>query len=124
MEPQYFDSTSFLFLMGVLVIGIVSLWKIYTKAGQPGWTCIVPIYSFIVLMKIARQPLWHFFLYFIPFINIYAAWKTVSGVSTGFGKGTGFALGLFFLPFIFYPIIAFGEAEYAKAPVNEEAVSG
>ena len=42
----------------ILILMIVSLWKVFTKAGQPGWACIVPIYNVIVLLKIAGKPLW------------------------------------------------------------------
>lgn len=33
-------------------------------------------------------------------------------IANAFGKGAGFAVGLIFLPFIFFPILAFGDAEY------------
>jgi hypothetical protein len=86
----------------------VVFWKIFTKAGQPGWAIFVPIYSVIVLLKIAGKPWWWIFILwlFVPIILM------VHGISTNFGKGAGFTCGMLFLGFIFYPILAFGDAKY------------
>jgi len=99
--------------LGILLI--VALWKVFTKAGKPGWACIIPIYSAYVLLKIVGRPGWWLILLFIPFVN-FIIWIIVSlDVAKSFGKGAGFGVGLIFLSFIFYPILAFGDATY-KGP--------
>ena len=91
---------------------IAAQWKIYTKAGQPGWACIIPIYNFYILLKIVGKPWWWLLLMLIPFVNlIYAIW-TVNMLSKSFGKDEGFTVGLLLLGIIFYPILGFGSAKY------------
>ncbi len=90
------------------------MWKLYQKAGYPGWAAIIPIYNAIVLIQIARKPIWWILLYLIPLVNIIIAIIVTHNVSVNFGKGAGFTLGLIFLGPIFYPILAWGEAEYQQ----------
>ena len=98
--------------LAIIVLIIASLWKVFTKAGQPGWGVLIPIYNAYLLCKIAGKPGWWVLLMFIPLVNIVIALLVALGVATNFGKGAGFGIGLFFLPFIFYPILAFGDATY------------
>ena len=85
-------------------------WKLFEKAGQPGWACIIPIYSTLVLLRIVGKPWWWIFLIcFVPFV--FAIW-TLNMLSKSFGKSEGFTVGLLFLGFIFYPILALGDAKY------------
>jgi hypothetical protein len=105
-------------MVAVILWAVVTLffiavgWKIFAKAGQPGWAVLVPIYNIIVAVKIMGKPGWWFILMIIPFVNIILAGLMFAKV---FGKGTGFALGLIFLSPIFYPILAFGSARYTPA---------
>ncbi len=96
----------------LLAVVIAGLWKVFTKAGKPGWASIIPIYNVIVLLEIAGRPLWWVILFFIPCVNIIIAILVALDVAKNFGKGTGFGIGLAFLPFIFYPILGFGDARY------------
>lgn len=96
----------------ILVLYIAGLWKVYTKAGQPGWACIIPIYNFIVLLRIVGRPWWWILLMLIPFVNLVIAILVTVELATVFGKGGGFAVGLIFLGFIFVPILGFGSATY------------
>ncbi len=98
--------------LAVVILSVVSLWKIFTKAGQPGWGSIVPFYNFILILKIAGKPWWWIFLMFIPFVNMIIAVITMIALANAFGKGTGYGLGLAFLGFIFLPMLAFGDAQY------------
>lgn len=99
-------------MIAILIFLIIANWRIFEKAGQPGWACIIPIYGTIVLLKIVGKPWWWLFLLCIPIVNIiFAIWFT-NLLSLSFGKNTGFTLGLIFLAFIFYPILGFGSAEY------------
>jgi hypothetical protein len=87
-------------------------WKIFEKAGKPGWAAIIPIYNYIVLLEIVGKPWWWIFLLFIPFAGIVFAIMVIHQASLSFGKDSGFTLGLIFLGFIFIPILAFGDATY------------
>jgi len=98
--------------LGFAVLMIASMWKVFTKAGEPGWAAIVPIYNFVVLLKIAGKPIWWIVLFLIPFVNFIMAILVCISLAANFGKGAGFGLGLVFLGFIFYPILAFSDAEY------------
>jgi hypothetical protein len=94
---------------------IVSLWKVFTKGGQPGWGCLIPIFNLYCLVKVAGKPGWWFLLFLIPLVNLVITILVALGVARKFGKSDGFAVGLFFLPFIFYPILGFGDAKYQAA---------
>lgn len=98
--------------LAILVLVIVANWKIYEKAGEPGWASIVPIYNFIVLCKIVGKPAWWTIMLFIPLVNIIFAIWALNMLSKSFGKDEGFTLGMIFLPFIFYPILGLGDARY------------
>jgi hypothetical protein len=96
----------------LIVLMIAAMWKIFTKAGEPGWAAIIPIYNFIILLKIAGKPLWWIVLMLIPFVNLVVAIMVIWSVARNFGKGGGFALGMLLLPPIFYPLLAWGDAQY------------
>jgi len=100
----------------VAILVIAGMWKVFTKAGKPGWAAIIPIYNTIVLLQIAGKPIWWIVLLFIPIVNIIIAVLVMIGVAKSFGKGTGFALGLLFLSPIFIPILGFSDAQYVGAP--------
>ena len=98
--------------LALIVLLIVSQWKIYSKANKPGWACLIPIYNIIVLLEIVGKPLWWLFLFLIPIVNIvFVIWMT-NLLSKSFGKSEGFTIGLIFLPFIFIPILGLGDAKY------------
>ncbi|CAN5706418.1 hypothetical protein BH11PAT2_BH11PAT2_06100 [soil metagenome] len=101
-----------LFIVAVVALILVSRWKIFKKAGKPGWASIVPIYSTVTLLEIVRKPLWWIVLMYIPFVNIVLYLIVLRRLAATFGKGTWFTIGLLFLPFIFFPILAFGSAPY------------
>ena len=103
------------------VIIIASLWKIFTKAGEPGWASLVPIYNLVVFLKIIDKPVWWVILFMIPFVNIISLILSIImylELAKVFGKSAGFGLGLVFLPIIFFPILAFGDAEYEGGTRN------
>jgi len=98
-----------------LIIGTISLiasWKIYVKAGQPGWAVLVPIYNIYVLLEIVGRPWWWLLLLIIPGVNFVIAIILTFDLAASFGKSTGFGFGLLFLSFIFTLILAFGDAQY------------
>ena len=95
----------------IMIIVVVAMWKVFTKAGEPGWAVIIPIYNFYIMLKIAGRPGWWLILIIIPFVNLVLL-VIPFDIARKFGKGALFGLGLLFLGFIFYPILAFGDAEY------------
>jgi hypothetical protein len=96
----------------VLVFVIVAMWKLFTKAGEPGWYSIIPIWSTIVLLKIVGRPMWWFLLFFVPVVNIVIMIIVLNDLSKSFGKGVGFTVGLVLLPYIFMLILGFGGSPY------------
>ena len=106
--------------VAIIVFLIAAQWKIYTKAKQHGWACIIPIYHIIVLLRIIGKPWWWLLLILLlPGINIiWVIWMT-NLLSKSFGKDVGFTIGLLLLPIIFYPILGFGKVEYV-GPAGEQ----
>ena len=110
----------------ILIILLVASWKIFTKAGQPGWAILIPIYNIYVYTKVLSRPKWWILLYFfgiVPFAGSFAV-LFVSIIDSFrlaklFGKAPVFGVGLLLLPFIFYSILAFGSAEYDEMRVVE-----
>jgi hypothetical protein len=109
-----FTGTSLFVQLIVAALLIISLWIIYQKANKPGWAVIIPIYNVLVYLEIVKKPWWWLFLMMIPVVNIVIAILITHQLSLSFGKGAGFTIGLLFLPFIFYPILAFGDAKYQE----------
>ena len=105
-------ATFVIIYLAVLLLVIASMWKVFTKAGKPGWAAIVPIYNTIVLLEIVGKPTWWIILLLIPFVNIIVLLIVINELSKSFGRGVGTTLGLIFLGFIFWPILAFGSAQY------------
>lgn len=105
----------------VAILMTVGMWKVYSKAGKPGWAAIIPIYNGWVFFEIAGKPGWWVFLSLIPIVGIVIAIIGVVGMAKNFGKGVGTILGLIFLPFIFYPILGFGSATYGASDPPADA---
>jgi hypothetical protein len=102
--------------LAIMVLLIASVWKVFTKAGQPGWAAIIPIYNIVVMLKIVGKPLWWIIGFLIPIVNIIVAILMAVALAKAFGKGTGFAIGLVLLGFVFFPILAFSDATYTAPP--------
>lgn len=102
----------FIIYLAIIVLIVASMWKIFTKAGKPGWAAIVPIYNVIVILEIVGKPIWWIILILIPFVNIIISFILANELAKAFGRGVGTTLGLIFLPFIFYPVLGFGSAQY------------
>ena len=98
--------------LAIIILMIAAMWKIFTKAGKPGWAAIIPIYNTIVLLEVVGKPIWWFLLMFIPFVNFIILIIVDLELAKKFGQSTGFAIGLILLPVIFYPILGFGGARY------------
>jgi len=110
--PQAANPIFMIISLAIVVLMIAAMWKIFTKAGQPGWASLIPIYNLYVLCKIAGRPGWWLLLMLIPFVNFIIIIILCIDLAKSFGKGVGFGLGLAFLGFIFCPILGFGSAQY------------
>lgn len=99
-------------VLAILAFYIYTGWKLFEKAGQPGWAAIIPIYNIIVLLKIVGKPTWWILLLIIPVVNyVFLVW-TYNMLSKSFGKEEGFTVGLVLLGIVFLPILALGDAKY------------
>ncbi len=112
-----FIGAYFLFVVIIVALFIISFWKIYEKAGKPGWAAIIPIYNLIVLLEVVGKPTWWIILYIIPCVNIIPMIIVNLELARVFGKSSGFGIGLILLPIIFIPMLGFGDARYT-APSN------
>src|SRR5207237_5478813 len=93
-------------------VGIASQWKVFKKAGHPGWAAIIPVYNIYIVTKIVGKPGWWLLMFLIPLVNlVFAIWLT-NMISKSFGKDEGFTVGLMLLGIIFWPILGFGAAKY------------
>lgn len=103
----------------ILVFTIIANWKIFTKAGEAGWKSLIPIYSSVILYRIAGISPWLILLYLLvwvpvigPLISLGLTIYLMINLANAFGKSTGFAVGLILLNTIFIMILAFGNSEY------------
>ena len=115
------------FSIAYLIVGIIAcvfvivvMWKIFAKAGKPGWAAIVPFYNLYVEFEITWGNGLMFLTLLIPIVNAIIGIITSVKLAKAFGKSGGFAVGLIFLPVIFLPILAFGSAQYV-GPNGEAA---
>ena len=99
-------------LLTAVLVTIASFWRIFTKAGEAGWKCLIPIYGAVVLQRIIGRPWWWVVLLAIPFINIVPAILECFDLARVFGRSTGFGFGILLLGPVFVAILAFGSASY------------
>lgn len=104
--------TGLLVYLVVIVVVVAAMWKIFTKAGQPGWAALVPFYNIYVLLKVVGRPGWWLVLFLIPVVGIVVGIIVAVDLAKSFGKGGGFAVLLFLVPIIGYPILGFGAGRY------------
>lgn len=102
---------------------LAASWKIFTKAGQPGWATIVPIYNALVMLRICGRPGWWLLLLLIPFVNFVVGIIVCLDLAKSFGKGAGFGLGLLFLGPIFVLILGFGSAKYVGPAARQTVLA-
>lgn len=102
----------------IAIILVIAMWKLFEKANKPGWAAIIPVYNLIVLYQIAHLSPWLLILFLIPIVNLIAIpilyIVLQFKLADSFAEGVGFAFGLLFLGFIFYPILAFSNAKYVN----------
>lgn len=96
----------------ILVPWIAGQWITFSKASKPGWAALVPFYDFYVMLGIGVDDWWWILLLFVPIVQFYALYRINAGVARAFGKGVGYGIGLAYVPFIFFPLLALGDAQY------------
>ena len=101
-----------IFSLVVSIVCIVGLWKVFVKAGKPGWASIVPLYNSYCMFDISWGNGWLFLLSFVPIVNIVVSVILSIKMAKAFGKGIGFGIGILLLSPIFICILGFGSAEY------------
>ena len=108
-----FGGMAMLFWLAIVVIVIVGGWKMFEKAGQPGWAILIPFYNLYIMLKIAGRPGWWLILYLIPLVNIVIAIVVAIDIAKAFGQSAvfGFFL-LFLLGGIGYLVLGFGNYRY------------
>ena len=114
------DSTLGLSLLVGAVAMLAALWRIFSKAGQPGWKALVPIYGAVVFMRIVKRPGWWVLLLVIPLVNIIPSTMLCIDLARVFGKGGGYAAGLMLVPPVFLLMLAFGNAQYRAGADDAE----
>jgi hypothetical protein len=117
-EPVWFKYL--LMLMVCCLLIVISMWVVFKKAGQSGWKSIIPIYNFFVLMRISGKPGWWCILLAVPVVGLAIDLLAMLSLAEKFGKSAAFAVGLVFLPMFFFPLLAFGGAQYQDRPKELE----
>lgn len=110
-----------LFSLAIAVFYIFCMWRLFTKAGKPGWAALIPIYSTLVQLEIVQRPWWWLLMImFVPFANLVLAVTIIFDLAKVFGKDNLFGSGILFLSPIFIPILALGDAKYVgQAPPEQ-----
>lgn len=125
-QTQLDTDVSMAALVPVIIIGlavslflIIAMWRVFTKAGKPGWASIIPFYNIYVELKIVGRPGWWLVLMFIPIVNIVIGIIVTIDLAKSFGKGGGFAVLLILLPFIGFAILGFSKNAVYVGPVAD-----
>lgn len=104
---------TYLIVLTISIFMLVAVWKLYKKAGQPGWAAIIPIYNMIIMLKVVKLDWWHIFIWlFIPLASIVYGIIIPIRLAKAFGKDIGFGILAIFIPVVAYPILAFGSSSY------------
>ena len=117
MDETYAVAAGILMVYWVIVIVIavvclVGMWKMFVKAGKPGWGAIIPFYNTYCLFEMSFGTGWLFLLLFVPCVNAVIMIVMWIKLAQAFGKGAAFGVGILFLPFIFLPMLGFGDAQF------------
>ena len=105
-----------LFTIAVTVISVVSMWRLFVKAGKPGWAALVPVYNIIVMLEIAGKPLWWVAMFFLPVANVVFSILAYIDFAKAYGKDTAWGVLLAFFTPIVAPIMAFSKSTQYVGP--------
>ena len=96
----------------ITLVILAATWKLYQKAGQPGWAAIIPIYDTYIMFKLAWGSGWMFLLLFIPIVDVVVYLMLLWKLAKAFGKGVGMFLMLLLIHPVGLMILGFGSAAY------------
>ncbi len=94
------------------ILIFAGIWYTLKKADKPGFAFLIPIYNIIVMLQIAKKPMWWIIMLLLPIVNIVFMVMMLNGISKNFGKDQGFTVGMVFLGPIFWCILGYGNAQY------------
>jgi hypothetical protein len=121
-----FDSGSFfVFLLSMLLIlalvafYVYCFWKLFEKAGKPGWATLISGHNIVVLLEIIGHPGWWYFFFIVPIVNLVLGIMLIFELVKVFGKDTGFGCLTILFPYVMVPILALGDAKYLGPIVNQ-----
>lgn len=109
-----------LIYLAIVIAVIAGWWMMFTKAGEAGWKSIIPIWNYVIILKIVGREWWWILLMLIPIVNFIVLIIVSIDLAKSFGRGTGFGIGLAFLAPIFAMILGFGSDTY-KGPAAKAA---
>jgi Family of unknown function (DUF5684) len=112
MDDSLFVSLFGIVALVVVIVTIGGVWKVFEKAGRPGWGCLIPIYNVILMLGMPSKPLWWIVLLIIPLVSIVITIMIHIEIAKTFGKSARYSVGLALLPMIFYPMLGFSDARY------------
>jgi hypothetical protein len=108
------STVTLIIYLAIFALVIAGMWKVFEKAGKPGWAAIIPIYNIIVLLDIVGKPIWWIVLFLIPLVNFVIMILVSMELAVCFGKSKGWGFGLLvILPFVGYPMLGFGQDKYS-----------
>ncbi len=118
--------TLYFIALFLAIVVIVANWKVFTKANKPGWAAIIPVYNVWVLFEITGYPAWWSILSLVPFVNIFPAVMTIIAtfkLGKLFGKSTAFSICLILFPFVTYPMLAYGKAQFQGSTTPQQPLA-
>jgi len=102
--------------LAVLIMGLAGWWKVFEKAGEPGWTSLIPIFNVYVLLRLVGRTGWSLLLLFVPGVNLIVWILVCHELSCSFGHGVGFTIGLLLLPPVFMLILGLDGTRFQGEP--------
>ena len=117
-DPAAADPLVLVVGLALLVLTAAAMWRVFERAGQPGWAVVVPIYNAVVLLRVARMSAWWVLLLVVPIVNLLVLLVAAVGVAHRFERSAAFGFGLWVLPFVFYPVLAL---DAGRAPMRATA---
>ncbi len=128
----------FLIIVIFYVVTALGAYGTYKKAGaygEPAWSAFVPVYNYIVLLRIAGRPKnWAWFLLLlllspIPIVGFLGSIAflvinifVLNDLSKSFGHDAAFTVGLVLIPVVFFYILWLGQSQY-RGPAGPDGLA-
>lgn len=96
---------SYIICIILLILVHFGLWKMFVKAGRPGWESLIPFYREYIITKLTGRPAWLVALLLIPIVNVFVAITIYIDFVKSFGKRSFLEhAGTILLPFVVFPL--------------------